>query len=180
MKKINWSLYVINGVIAMLFGLLAIAVPRETIKTLALYFGLLVLAGGIFLLLLSIRNIKNKKPYSVQLVQAILAILIGLIIIFLPGETVQVFLVLIGIWAAIAGMTQIIVAVRMKGVIANHGLFTLNGIITLIFGLLLFFNPMAMAAFFMTLIGILALVAGILLVYLGFAVKRAEGLERRA
>lgn len=173
MKNINWSLYFINGLIAIFFGLLALFVPQKTIVTLVLYFGILLLIGGFILLYISIRNRNKEKPYGLLMFEALLVVLIGAIITFLPGESLKLFMILIGVWASLMGLLQIIMAIKMKGVVANHGMFTLNGVITLVFGLLLFFNPMAMASFFMVIIGILALVAGAMLVYLGIKVKGA-------
>jgi len=168
---------VISGVIAILFGILALFVPQETILKLTLYFGILILAGGFILLYLAIKNMKAEKPYALLLIESILVLLIGGIIAFMPGETLRVFLILIGAWAILTGLLQIILAVRMKGVVSRHGIFTLNGVITLIFGLLLLFNPMGAAAFLMVISGILALVAGVLLIYLGIALR---GVGRRA
>ncbi|MFO7613820.1 MAG: DUF308 domain-containing protein [Bacteroidales bacterium] len=177
MKNINWSLFVISGVIAILFGILALFVPQETIIRLTLYFGILILAGGLILLYLAIKNKKAEKPYVLLLIQSILVLLVGGIIAFQPGDTLRVFLILIGAWATLTGLLQIILAVRMKGVISRHGMFTLNGIITLVFGLLLLFKPVGTAAFIMVISGILALVAGVLLIYLGVVLR---GAGRRA
>ena len=167
----------ISGVIAILFGILALFVPHETIIKLTLYFGILILAGGLILLYLAIKNKRAEKPYGLLLIESILVLLMGGIIVFLPGETLRVFLILIGAWAILTGLLQIILAVRMKGVVSRHGMFTLNGIITLIFGLLLLIKPMGTAAFIMVVTGILALVAGVLLIYLGLSLR---GAERRA
>jgi uncharacterized membrane protein HdeD (DUF308 family) len=106
--------------------------------------------------------------------EAIFAILLGLVIIINPGGSLSLFLILVGIWAAALGLLQIIISVQMRKKVANHMLFTLNGVITLVFGLLLFYNPMGTAKALVTIVGILALAAGILLIYLGFKVKAVK------
>jgi uncharacterized membrane protein HdeD (DUF308 family) len=80
---------------------------------------------------------------------------------------------MIGIWATIMGLLQIIVAVQMKGKVSNSSVFTINGVITLVFGLLLFFNPMGAIKALFIVIGLLALIAGLLLVYLAFKIRGA-------
>lgn len=171
MKKSNWIIFLVNGVIAILFGLLALLVPSETIKTMTIYFGLLILLGGLIMFYFSIKNLQAKKPYLLLMAEALFAILVGVIIVFYPKSTLQIFLIMIGIWASIMGLFQIIIAVQMKGKVTNHSMFTLNGVITLVFGLLLFFNPMGAIKALFIIIGLLALVAGLLLVYLGFKVR---------
>lgn len=171
MKKANWSVFMVNGVIAILFGLLALLVPVETIVTLTIYFGILLLLGGLIMFYVSYQNMRAKKTYLLLMSEAILAFLIGAIIIFYPKGSLQVFLIMVGIWATIVGLLQIIIAVQMKGKTSNHSLFTVNGIVTLVFGLLLFFNPMGSIKALFFIIGLLALAAGLLLVFLAFKIK---------
>ena len=171
MKKANWSVFMVNGIIAILFGLLALLVPLETIITLTIYFGVLILLGGLIMFYFSYKNMKAKKTYLLLMAEAILAFLIGAIITFYPKGSLEIFLILVGIWATIVGLLQIIVAVQMKGKTTNHSLFTLNGVITLVFGLLLFFNPMGTAKALFIIIGLLAVASGLLLVFLAFKVK---------
>ena len=161
----------VNGVIAILFGLLALLVPVETIVTLTIYFGILLLLGGLIMFYVSYQNMRAKKTYLLLMSEAILAFLIGAIIIFYPKGSLQVFLIMVGIWATIVGLLQIIIAVQMKGKTSNHSLFTVNGIVTLVFGLLLFFNPMGSIKALFFIIGLLALAAGLLLVFLAFKIK---------
>jgi len=171
MKKGNWIIFVVNGLIAILFGLLALLVPTETIVTLTKYFGIILLLGGLIMFFFSYKNMKAGKTYMLLMAEAILAMVIGAVIAFYPKGSLQIFLILVGIWAAIMGLLQIIVAVQMRKKVSNHSMFTLNGVITLVFGLLLFYNPMGTIKALMVVIGLLALAAGVLLVYLGFKVK---------
>ena len=170
MKKSNWSIFLVNGLIAILFGLLVLLAP-EKIVTLTKYFGFLVLLGGLIMFFISFRNMQAKKSYLLLMSEAILAFLVGAVIAFYPGETLQIFLIMIGIWATIIGLLQIILSVQMRKKVSNHEMFTINGVITLVFGLLLFYNPMGSIKVLFTVIGLLALVAGVLLVYLAFKVK---------
>lgn len=171
MKKANWIVFVVNGVIAILFGLLALLVPSETIQTMTIYFGLLILLGGLIMFYVSYKNLRAKKPYMLIMAEAIFAILVGVVIFIYPKSSLQIFMIMIGIWATIMGLFQIIIAVQMKGKVSNHSMYTLNGVITLVFGLLLFFNPIGAIKAVLVIIGVLALVAGVLLVYLGFKLK---------
>ena len=171
MKKSNWIIFLVNGLIAILFGLLALFVPVETIVTLTIYFGIFLLSAGLVMFYFSYKNMKARKSYLLLMSEAILAIIIGAVIAFYPSGSLKIFLVLVGIWATIIGLLQIIVAVQMRKKTSNHSMFTINGILTLVFGLLLFYNPLgAIKALFMV-IGLIALVSGVLLVYLGFKVK---------
>lgn len=167
-------MYVVNGLIAILFGLLIILIKEEMIIKLMLFFGLIILAGGIILLAVAIRNMKVQKSHALLLAEAIAAILIGAVIAFYPQSSLKLFLILIGVWATILGLMQIVMAVQMKNKVSNHNLFTINGVITLVVGLLLFYNPLGAMKALLVIIGLLALVAGVLLIYLGVLVKKSK------
>ena len=171
MKKSNWVIFLVNGIIAVLFGLMALFMPLSTIVTLTKYFGILLILGGLIMFYFSYQNMKENKTYVLLMTEAILAVIVGATILFYPKGSLQIFLILIGVWATIVGLLQIIIAVQMKKKVSNHGLFTINGVITLVFGLLLFFNPMgSIKALFMAIGGI-AVVSGLLLIYLGIKVR---------
>ena len=60
----NWWALALNGIIAILFGVLAIFVPSSTILVLGKYFGFVVLLGGLILLFVAIRHAKAKDLTS--------------------------------------------------------------------------------------------------------------------
>ena len=171
MKKNNWVLFVTNGLIAILFGVLVLFVDQATIISLVRIFGVVLLVAGLVLFYYAYRSMKVKNSYLLLMIQAIVAVLIGLIVAINPGQSLNLFLTLVGIWAAIMGLLQIIVAIRLRKKVTNHLLFTLNGIITLMVGLLLFYSPMATLGTLLMIVGVLALVAGVVMVYLGVKVR---------
>ncbi len=177
MKKSNWSVFLFNGVIAILFGLLMLIESQEGIIRLMRYFGILMIIVGALMALIAYTNNKRRKPYLALMASALVTIGAGAIIAFLPEKSLKIFLVLVGAWAVLAGLYQIIIAVRMKGRVSQHQLFTVNGVVTLVFGILLLINPMATAILVMRIIGILALVSGVLLLYLGVKIRTSSGLE---
>lgn len=171
MKTSNWIIYLVNGLIAVLFGLLALFVPIETILTLIKYFGVLILIGGLVMFFFSFKSMQAKKPYMLMMLEALLAIIVGAVIAFYPESSLKIFLIIIGVHATIMGLLQIIMAVQVRKKISNYNMFTLNGIIMLVFGLLLFYDPTGTIRALFTIIGLLALIGGLLLVYLAFKVK---------
>jgi uncharacterized membrane protein HdeD (DUF308 family) len=171
MKKSSWIIFPVNGAIALLFGLMALFVEASDLLKVIKFFGFLLILGGAVLFYLSYRNMKTGKQYLLMMVEAIIAVLIGAIIAFYPGATLQIFLFLVGIWATILGLLQIFVAANMKKKVSNHSFFTYGGIVTLVFGILLFFYHSDASTILFKAIGILALAAGVMMIYLGVKVK---------
>jgi uncharacterized membrane protein HdeD (DUF308 family) len=174
MKKSSWVIFLTNGLIAILFGMLALLVPHDTILATTIYVGLVILIAGLITLYVTYKNFKAKKPYMLLMAEGLFALAIGAIIAFYPKSSLYIFLILVGIWAVIMGLFQIIIAVQMRKKTSNHSLFTINGIITLVFGLLLFFDPFGAIKALFVIIGLIAVVAGVLMLYLAIKVKRIK------
>ncbi|HNQ82075.1 MAG TPA: DUF308 domain-containing protein, partial [Bacteroidales bacterium] len=171
MKTSNWFVFLINGLIAILFGVFVLMVSQDMMLKYVRYFGIFILVCGLVLFYFSYRNKKANKSYVLNMVMSIFAFLIGLLIAINPGKSLDLFMTLIGIWAALMGLLQIILSVRMRKKVTNHYLFSINGVITLVFGLLLFYSQMGTDGTLSKVIGVLAVVAGVFLIYLSTKVK---------
>jgi uncharacterized membrane protein HdeD (DUF308 family) len=174
----NWWFLAVNGGIFTLFGLLILFFTEESIKTILLYFGAVMLAGGAFMLLAGINNIRRDKAGAMLLVESIVAIAIGIALIFFPEASVKLFLIMIGIWAIIIGIIQLVIIVNVKGAIANKNIMLLNGLFTIGLGAVLLFNPFLWALFLVKIIGALAALFGILLIYFSLILRKVKAVEK--
>ena len=57
----NFRMLGLNGIIAVVYGLLAIFVPAETLTVVIMYFGILILIIGIAMLIGVINSYQEKK-----------------------------------------------------------------------------------------------------------------------
>jgi uncharacterized membrane protein HdeD (DUF308 family) len=160
----------INGIIAILFGLFAIFVPEETSTTVAMYFGIVLLIGGGFGLVNAINLMKRKHDYLSPLVNSIVGILVGLFIVIYTNRSLEIFAIILGIWAVILGFVQFFIALNLFPSGRNKNIIIFNSIITLVFGLILFFNPFNSVVALIFLVGALALIFGGVLVYFSFII----------
>ena len=167
----NWWALALNGIIAILFGILAIFVPSSMILVLGKYFGFVVLIGGLILLFAAIRNARAKKSYAAPLIEALIGIVLGVLIVIHTQETLEVFVILIGIWGLMIGGFQLFLVMSIKEPFPGKKLFVFNGALATLFGILLFFNPFAAAEFFTVVIGLIAVMFGVLLLHFAFRLK---------
>jgi uncharacterized membrane protein HdeD (DUF308 family) len=171
MKQSNWLTFLINGILALIIGLLLLFVPGETILTLTRYFAILLMIAGVVLLIIAIRNIRTDQPYILLLTEALAALLIGILLLVYTRQSLEFFVILLGIWALIIGIVQVILSMKFKDKISNYSLLMINGFLTALLGILLFLNPFGAVKIIAVLVGILALGVGILLIYFAFRVK---------
>jgi len=138
-SKKNWWFLLINGLIAILFGIFLLFFDTDMIKALMVYIGIGVAVVGVFLLLAAIRNIKADKHAGMLLFESILTLVIGLILVLFPSFSLKFFLIIIGVWAVILGIVQLAILINIKEKIASKNILLFNGLLTIVLGVMLFF-----------------------------------------
>jgi len=163
----HWWIFVLRGVIAVLFGLMALAAPGAVLLSLALLFGIYLLADGVLGLVASVRAVRSHGHWGVLLVEAVLNIVMGLIALFMPAAAIFAFVLLMAAWALITGVLMLMAAVRLH---VSHGRWWLGagGIASVIWGAMLVVAPMIGAVVLTWWLGIYAVVFGIALLVCGW------------
>jgi len=168
---LNWWAFVLNGIIALMFGLLAIFAPSDTLQVIVTYFGIVVLFIGVALLIGAINNAKKGYPYVSDLISAIIAIAVGAVLAFYTTAAVKIFMYIVGAWAIIMGIVQLLLLTNDEFTPGSKKSLLINALITLGFGVLLFFTPIGSASVLVVISGLLAFVIGIMLIVMGMQMK---------
>jgi uncharacterized membrane protein HdeD (DUF308 family) len=158
--KNDWQYKVIKGVLFILFGLLALFYPGATLVTLVKWFGIIILAGGILLLIGSGIFKGIKQMHNFVLAEGILDILIGIAIIAYPYFVAGVVVVLFGIWALVSGILQLVSLNKLPSSIQGRGMILVSGIISVVLGLIMLFNPFGSGKALLVVLGAYALFHG--------------------
>jgi uncharacterized membrane protein HdeD (DUF308 family) len=173
--KLNWWLLALRGLVAVLFGVLAFMWPGATLITLVWLFGAFALVNGILSLVLAAKTPKGYPKVGSLIFGGLLGILAGLLAFVMPGITALGLLILIAAWAIVTGIMELMAAVRLRKIINNEWLLVLAGIGSVVFGVLLLFQPAAGALVLIWWIGAWALLFGILLMILAFRMRNWKG-----
>ena len=173
--RLNWWLLALRGLVAVLFGVLAFMWPGGTLITLVWLFGAFALVNGILSLVLATKT-KGYPKVGSLILGGLLGILAGLLAFVMPGITALGLLILIAAWAIVTGIMELVAAVRLRKIINNEWLLVLAGIASVVFGVILLFQPAAGALALIWLIGAWAFVFGILLMILAFRMRNWKGL----
>lgn len=171
--SINWWVLAFNGIIALLFGLMAVFAPLDTLKIIVMYFGIIMLIIGIAMLFGVYSSMKNKLNYGTDLVSALITVALGVVLAFFTEKSLEIFVIVVGIWAIMLGVGQLLImsTVQSKG---DKQFLLFSSLFTIAFGVLLFFNPFASASIFVVLIGIMAAIIGIVLISFAFKLKNLK------
>jgi len=167
----RWATLAANGAIAIIFGVLAIFIPGPTLLTMVIYFGIIILLLGIAMLTGVVLNIRNGLGYGTDLAEAIVLIIIGILLTFYTQQSLKVFVIIIGSWAVLIGLLQLFFAFNVAPELNGKNTLLINGGLSLLFGIVLFFNPFQAAVFVLVLTGILAIAVGTILIIIAVKMK---------
>jgi len=164
----NWWLLLLRGIAAVVFGVLAFAWPGLTLLMLILLYGAFALTDGVIAIIAAIKGGAPGPRWWLAIV-GILGIAVGAFTFTLPGMTALILLFTIAGWAVAIGVLQIIGAIRLRKEIDNEWLLILSGVISVLFGLAIVYNPGAGALGLVWVIAMYAIIAGVL--YIGLALR---------
>jgi uncharacterized membrane protein HdeD (DUF308 family) len=170
-----WWVLALRGVVAIIFGVLAVIWPGLTLITLVLFFGAYAFVDGIFAVGAGITSRERDQRWWAAVLEGIAGIIFGVLTFVWPGMTALVLLYFIAAWALVTGVLEIVAAIRLRQVIDNEWMMILGGIVSIIFGVLLFLFPGAGALGLTWMIGIYAIVFGILFIILAFRLHGMAG-----
>ena len=166
----NWWALALRGVAAIVFGILAFAWPGITIVSLVILYGAYALVDGVFSIFAAIGG-GTPAPRWWLAVVGILGILAGLIAFANPVLVGLYLLWFIGAWAIVSGIMEIIGAIRLRKEIDNEWMLILHGVISVLFGIMLFAWPLTSALALIWVIGAYAIAAGVIMIALAFRLK---------
>jgi uncharacterized membrane protein HdeD (DUF308 family) len=166
-----WWAFVVRGIFAILFGILAYAWPGITLATLIIFFGAYVLIDGILLVIKTIGKWGERDDRWLLLLGGLLGIGIGVITLVAPGITAVALIFFIAAWSLATGVLEIAAAIRLRKEIKGEGWMILSGIASIVFAVLVMFFPGAGALGLLWLIAAYAIIFGVMLVILGIKLR---------
>ncbi len=167
----NWWAFLLRGLIAIAFGVLAWLLPGISLAALVLLFGIYILADGILGVWTAISGRKEHEDWWVLLLWGLVGIGVGILTFLAPGITALALLFYIAIWAIATGVLEIVAAIRLRREIKGEWLLILGGLASVVFGVLLMAHPVAGALALLWLIATFAVIFGVILVILAFKVR---------
>ena len=168
----NWWAPFASGVLAIVLGVAAFAWPTRTFEALVLLLGVYTFVRGAIWLSFGLLAASARERWWPLVVNGVLGISLG-ILSFAETQAMAVALVsLVGGWAVLTGVLEIVAALRLRRVIADEFLLGLGGIVSIVLGVLVLVQPSLGAAALAVLFGAYAIVVGVLQIWLGARLKR--------
>src|SRR5258708_11019263 len=167
----NWWAIALRGVVAILFGVIALLMPGLTIEAFVLLFAAYMLVDGVFSFVAGVRAARHRERWVALILQAILDLIAAAIAIFVPIATILAFVYLNAAWAIVTG---VLLLSAVSPLHRTHGkwILALGAILSLVWGVLLIMAPIPRIIVITWWVGALAVIFGAALIVLAFRLKR--------
>ena len=163
-----WWVFMLRGVLAAVLGVTALIWPTLTINILVLFVGAYLIADGVMGLVVASRRGASPGRW----LQPAVSVLVGLLLVFWPGESARTLFVVLGAAALFIGISQVISARRFGIDAMDRQLMTTAGVAAGILGVVLIFWPGVVTLSW--IIALCALLVAAVLIFLGVRFKRAR------
>jgi uncharacterized membrane protein HdeD (DUF308 family) len=169
-KSMSTSL-ILLGVLGVIVGIVAIAWPGVTILALVILFAVFafIRAG-----LQAMRAFSSATagPVFGRLLLALIDLAAGALALVWPGPTALVLVLVVAIWAFVAGFTEIFTAFGSGETAGTRAVFILAGLISVAFGVVLSARPDIGALALALLFGLFSLIYGVSQIVAGAQLRR--------
>ena len=140
-KKTTASI-ILSSIIAFIIGLIMVVAPGLSLQTIGIIIGIYIAIHGFVLIALTFIAHNLYIPFF-GIISGILSIVLGTILIAMPDILSTIIAIALGIWIILSSVNIISIAVTIKKGFSNWFLLFLLGIVDLIAGFIILFNPFA-------------------------------------
>ncbi len=167
----NWWSLVLRGIIAIAVGLGTFIWPRITLAALVFLFAGYAVLQGILSIAGAVHAIEARERWGALMFEGIIGIAAGVVAVGWPKITLLTLVLLLGAFAILTGICEIVAAMRLRRHVTDEWLLALGGIVSVIFGFLVIAAPAVGALVIAMWFGGFTLLVGALLVALGLRLR---------
>ncbi|MDD5676412.1 MAG: HdeD family acid-resistance protein [Kiritimatiellae bacterium] len=170
-----WWVMLLRGILAGILGLFAFFNPAGMLIGLVQLMGLFFLLDGILLIIGAITGFTGGSRW-LALLGGIFYILAGIAIFSSPLLsaiiTEAIVIYLIAFFVLITGIMRIVTAIRLWKTSAHKWLLIVEGIIGIIFAVILLASPIVSAVLLTQIVGVIAVILAINMIILAFGLRK--------
>lgn len=172
MLKSTFTWLILLGVLAIIVGILALASPVATVLALVILFAVYAFIAAGLQAARAFSSVTAGPAFG-HLLLGLIDVAAAVVAVLWPAPTALVLVLIVAIWAAVAGVTEIFAAFRTGETAGTRAIYVLAGLISVVFGMVLFASPGLGAVTLALLFGIFAIIYGACHIVTGVRLRRA-------
>jgi uncharacterized membrane protein HdeD (DUF308 family) len=140
----SWGGLAVQGIAALVFGVLTLLWPGITLTVLVLFWGAYALVDGVTRLYDAVTGkVTTAGQRALVAISGLAGVAAGIITFVWPGITALVLLYVIAAWAVVTGIVEIADAFRRRPEFEHRWLLGLAGLLSIALGIVLVVAPVA-------------------------------------
>lgn len=155
-----WWMFVLQGLLTFIFGVVALFLPGITLVTIVYLFAAYILVLGIIMLLRGILRAKATSSWWFTALLGLVSIGFGVYLLMYPKVAMGTFLAIIGIVLLVRGVFDLFLAAYVVKGKDSKALWIISGAVGIIAAIVLWQNPLETGVAFVWVLGLYALIAG--------------------
>lgn len=176
-----WWYFLLRGLLVLGAGFYVLIRPGLSAVAFAQVLGFLFLVDGVLAIA---AGIMGRTPSRLATIgRGVLLALLGIFVFahpaFAAGVAVKTILYAVAFFVTLSGVFEITAAVRDKGEAEGEGSSLLGGVLSLSFGVLLFFAPIFFGLFIVRILALAAVLIGVVLLFLAFKFRKLRNAIKR-
>lgn len=170
LEKQLWGLAIGQGLLAILFGIVALFWPGLTVALLIVFFSVFLLVWGAVGIIVSLSTSGTNKFWWLELVFSVLAVGLAVYMLRNPIETAAIFVFFIGLTFLVRGLVDLLEGFFDKTRVGDSRVFALvTGAIGVLAGIITLLHPVSAGVAVVWVIGLYAVLYGSMVI--AFAIR---------
>ena len=171
MFKSSSTSLILIGILAVIIGIVAIAWPGVTILALVIMFSVYAFVDAGLQTMRAFSS-RSAGPVLGHLLLALVDVAAGVFALAWPAPTAYVLVIVVAAWALAGGVAEVAAGFQVGESAGTRALFILAGLVSVLFGVLLFARPGVGAVTLALLFGLYAMIYGFSQITAGFQVRQ--------
>ncbi len=177
----HWWILTIRGILTILFGIACVFWPGLTLVTFVYLFGLYILVLGLISIFQGVTSISHHKTWILTLLLGVLELGVGVFLLRNPGVSFAILILLIGFSFILYGIFEVIGSLAdNRATSTGKTLAIITGVLGILAGIVVFFQPEESGVAFVWIIGLFALISGPVWIAMSLDLKRlTDNVDKR-
>jgi uncharacterized membrane protein HdeD (DUF308 family) len=171
----QWWVLILQGVLGIVVGILAIVSPDLALATIALLFAAWAIVSGVSQLATGWRVAEARGRSWPFLLSGAVSLVAGVLALVNPGVTILYLILLLGAWILISGAMEVYTAWKIRDEVTGEWMLALIGVARIVVGAIILAMPIVGAILTAALFATWAILSGIAALALGWRLRQFGG-----
>ncbi len=171
----QWWVLILQGVLGIAVGIVAIIYPGVALGTIALLFAFWAIVSGASQLSAGWRVAEMRGKSWPFLLSGAVSVIAGVLAVLYPGITILYLILLLGAWILVSGVMEVYAAWKIRAEVTNEWILALLGIARIVGGVIILAMPIVGAVVSVALFATWAILTGIAALALGWRLRQFSG-----